>query len=322
MAAAWGQMFIVGLPGPELDATARYLIADLQVGGIILFKRNIIDLEQVAALIRQAQEVARQTSGAPLWVAIDQEGGPVQRLRQPFPETPAARTLGDTVGPEMVMEQARLVGAELRRLGINFNFAPVLDVARKPDCPLWERSYASDPEKVATYGVAAIQGYLQGRVVPVAKHFPGLGATTLDSHLDLPVREPEADLTPDLYPFRRAIDAGVPGIMAAHVKVSAWDELPASLSPVALTQVLRRQLGFQGLIFSDDLTMGAISRHWPLAEAAKLGVRAGLDLLLLCDRVAELETIIAALEKEPDLQPYLQAASARLSRMKQHWTAL
>lgn len=319
MASPWGQLLLVGLPGPEFDAWARHLIVELQVGGIILFRRNISSLEQVADLIRQGQEAALAAGGLPLLVAVDQEGGPVQRLRQPFPETPAARTLGQTATPAAVARQAREVAVSLRRLGINVNFAPVLDLAPSPACPLWERSYASDPETVAAYGRAAIQGYLQGGVLPVGKHFPGLGPTTLDSHLDLPrIPGEAASLAANLLPFQEAIAVGVPGLMVAHLVVEAWDDLPASLSPVAISQVLRHQLGFPGLVFSDDLEMGAIRKYWPLTEAAKLGVAAGLDQLLICEHVAEVEAVIAALTASPDLLPQLTQARNRLLQVKKN----
>lgn len=319
MAPRWGQLFLVGLPGPEFDGAARHLVVDLQVGGIILFRRNIQEADQLTALIRQAQEAARQAGNPPLWVAVDQEGGPVQRLRAPFPETPAARTLGATATPEEVAAQARRVGMALRQLGINVNLAPVLDVARTPACPLWERSYGSTPEQVTAFGLAALQGYRESGVLPVVKHFPGLGNTTVDSHVALPRKGLEQDLEPDLAPFRQAVAAGVPGIMVAHLQVAAWDELPASLSPVAVTRMLRRQLGFSGLVFSDDLDMGAIRSQWSLPEAARLGVLAGLDQLLVCERWPELDRVIAALKQQPDLLPYLQAAWERLMRAKKTW---
>ncbi len=183
---------MVGIPGQELDEITRCLIQDLQVGGLILFKRNIAHPQQVAALIRDCQKMALAASGYPLFVAIDQEGGPVQRLRQPFPEMPSARQFGLAGDPSAVAASARQVALELRSLGININLAPVLDVPRNPDCPLWERSYSTDPELVAQYALAAVRGYQEGGVLPVVKHFPGLGATDLDSHLDLPDRRARA----------------------------------------------------------------------------------------------------------------------------------
>ena len=322
MASPWGQLLMVGLPGPEMEETARWLIQELQVGGIILFRRNIIDLEQVAALVRSCQEAAVAASGYPLWVAVDQEGGPVQRLRHPFPEVPAARSLGAGAQPEAVAAAARQVGAALRALGITMNLAPVLDVPRSPDCPLWERGYSSNPQEVAALGLAAIRGYLAGGVLPVAKHFPGLGSTRLDSHLDLPTAAPgPEERQRDLLPFQQAIAAGVPGLMVAHLVVPEWDELPASLSAVAVTQMLRQRLGFTGLICTDDLEMGAIRRRWSMAQAATLAAAAGHDLLLICEQPHHVEEALTALAADPALQSVLPATRQRLLAQKRAWLA-
>jgi beta-N-acetylhexosaminidase len=313
----WGQLLMVGLPGPEPDEITRCLIQDLQVGGIILFKRNIVDLEQVAALIRHCQKLALAASGYPLFVAIDQEGGPVQRLRLPFPEMPSARRFGLSEDPAAVTASARGVAAELRALGITINLAPVLDVPRNQDCPLWERAYSTDPELVARYGLAAVQGYQTGGVLPVVKHFPGLGATCLDSHLDLPTAVQGPDQREiDLLPFRRAVAAGIPGVMCAHVLVPEWDALPASLSRMATTTILRQQMGFSGLTFTDDLEMGAITRQWPVPEAAALAVAAGHDVLLICEQFENIKNTLAALTQNSHLEPYLQAAWPRILQYK------
>jgi beta-N-acetylhexosaminidase len=317
MQTLWGQLLMVGLPGQEVDETTRYLIQELRVGGIILFKRNISHPRQVAALIRDCQELALTAGSYPLLVAVDQEGGPVQRLRQPFPEMPSARQFGAAGDLAAVTASARHVASELRALGVNLNLAPVLDVPRSPDCPLWERSYSTDPEQVARFGLAAVQGYLAGGVLPVVKHFPGLGATDLDSHLDLPTAVPgpaQRDL--DLLPFRRAVAAGVPGIMCAHVLVPEWDTLPASLSRVAVTRILRQELAFSGLIFTDDLEMGAILKQWPVAQAAALAVAAGHDILLICEHLDHITQTLAALTARTDLVAQGQAAWHRVLEQK------
>ncbi len=322
METRWGQLFMVGLPGPEMEATARWLIQDLQVGGIILFRRNIIAPEQVAALVRACQEAAVAASGLPLWVAVDQEGGPVQRLRRPFPEMPAARQFGAAGDPAAVRLAAREVGAALRALGITINLAPVLDVPRTQDCPLWERAYSSEPQQVAAFGLAAIEGYLAGGVLPVAKHFPGLGATRLDSHLDLPVAAGgEEERRRDLWPFQEAVAAGVPGVMVAHVVVPEWDERPASLSPTAVSQVLRQRLGFSGLAFTDDREMGAIRNHYPVAAAATLAAAAGHDVLLICEHAHHVEEALTALSRDPALREGLRRSRHRILVQKQlFWT--
>ncbi|MEJ2071535.1 MAG: glycoside hydrolase family 3 N-terminal domain-containing protein, partial [Syntrophobacterales bacterium] len=193
-----GPLFMVGLPGVKVDQEARELVRELRVGGIILFARNLETPEQVWELTRDLQQEARDSGDLPLLIAVDQEGGSVQRLKAPFTLIPAGRDLGQNSTAGQVEDWARTVGRELALVGINMNLAPVLDVARNPHNPLWERSFGSDPEKVAALGEAAIRGFGQAKVVSVAKHFPGLGDTSVDSHQVLPtVQDPDPERTTD-----------------------------------------------------------------------------------------------------------------------------
>ena len=280
----WGQLLMVGIPGPGVDAVARELVRDLKVGGVILFARNIETPEQVWELTRDLQQEARAATGRPLLLAVDQEGGKVQRLKAPFTLIPPARELGITRTPEEVELISRQVARELALVGINVNLAPVLDVPRSPACPQWHRAYSSDPERAARYALAAIRGYLSGGVIPVAKHFPGLGDTMADSHEVLPLAlSGDAQREADLLPFRAAVAAGVPMVMTAHLAVPEWEERPATLSPVALQVWLRRRLGFNGVIITDDLEMGGISTKLTAPQGAKAALAAGADLLLICN---------------------------------------
>ncbi|MDD5642591.1 MAG: beta-N-acetylhexosaminidase, partial [Syntrophales bacterium] len=280
----WGQLLMVGLPGPRVDALARELVRELQVGGIILFARNIETPEQVWELCRELQKEALAATGRPLLISVDQEGGPVQRLKEPFTIIPPARDLGITATPEEVEDLSRRVGRELALVGINMNLAPVLDVPRSPSCPLWHRAYSSDPERAARYGLAGIRGYLAGGAIPVAKHFPGLGDTMADSHEVLPrALSGDAKREADIFPFLKAAAAGVPAVMTAHLLVPEWDDRPATLSSVALEDWLRRHLKFPGVIITDDLEMGAIASQLPVARAAREALAAGADLLLICN---------------------------------------
>jgi len=313
----WGQLLMVGIPGTTVDAQARHLIGELQVGGIILFRRNLENPQQVASLTRELQELARVRTGRHLLIAIDQEGGPVQRLQPPFTQMPAAREWGQQDDPWAVELLTAKVGRELRLVGINMNLAPVLDVARGPESPQWERSYGSDPEKVARLGLAAIRGFLAGGVIPVAKHFPGLGYTTLDSHQDTPtVRGAGQERQRDLFPFRQAVAAGVPAIMTAHALVPEWDDRPATLSKKILTDQLRGNLGYQGLITTDDLEMGGICRHWSVAEAALQSLEAGADLLLICEQPEAIAQAHNALARSRSLRARLHESLERIQRLK------
>jgi beta-N-acetylhexosaminidase len=315
----WGQLLMVGIPGPRLEAVARELVRDLKVGGIILFARNIESPAQVWELTRDLQREALTATGRPLLISTDQEGGRVQRLKAPFTLIPPARDLGATSTPEEVGALARQVARELALVGLNVNLAPVLDVARTPACPLWERAYASDPETAARYAVAAMRGYLSGGIIPVAKHFPGLGDTLADSHAVLPLAQSgDAERLADLLPFRRAVAAGVPMIMTAHLLVPAWEAArPATLSPVALQDWLRRRLSFDGVIITDDLEMGAIASKLPAPQGAREALAAGADLLLICNNWQAAWDTAQLLATDAALAARGREAAFRLRRLRE-----
>ncbi len=315
--ASYGQLLMVGLPGPRLDSVAKDLVRDLHVGGIILFARNLEGPEQVWELTRDLQQEAMAAFDRPILIAVDQEGGLVQRLKAPFLLIPRALDLGLQATPQEVYKLSRKTAQELALVGINVNLAPVLDVARGPECPLYERSYGSDPEQVASLGEAAIQGYLAGGVLPVAKHFPGLGDTLRDSHMELPAaqgRDPARTI--DLLPFRQAIAAGVPLIMTAHTLVPEWDSRPATLSPVAIQTWLRKNLGFAGVVMTDDLEMGAIAGHTHPPQAARQALAAGADLLLICEDVQAAWETATLLAEDEMLVDRGREAAQRLANLK------
>ncbi|MFA5110006.1 MAG: beta-N-acetylhexosaminidase [Desulfobaccales bacterium] len=314
----WGQLLMVGIPGPRMDAVARELVRDLRVGGVILFARNIETPEQVWELTRDLQQEALAATGRPLLISVDQEGGRVQRLKAPFTIIPPARELGTTRTPEEVESLARQVARELALVGINVNLAPVVDVPRSPACPQWDRAYSSDPHRSAGFALAAIRGYLSGGVIPVAKHFPGLGDTLADSHQVLPrslSSDPKREA--DLLPFREAVAAGVPMVMTAHLLVPSWDDRPATLSEVALQHWLRRQLGFDGVIITDDLEMGGISASRSAPQGAREALAAGADLLLICNNWQAAWDAAALLASEAQLVARGREAAARLNRLRQ-----
>jgi len=314
----WGQLLMVGIPGPRVEAVARELVRDLRVGGVILFARNIESPEQVWELTRDLQREALAATGRPLLLAVDQEGGRVQRVKAPFTLIPAARDLGTTMIPEEVEYLARQVARELALVGLNVNLAPVLDVPRSPACPQWDRAYSSNPETAANYGVAAIRGYMAGGIIPVAKHFPGLGDTVVDSHEILPLAQsgdPHREV--DLLPFRQAVAAGVPMVMTAHLAVPEWEAGPATLSPVALQVWLRRRLGFDGVIITDDLEMGAIATKLPAPQGAKEALAAGADLLLICNNWQAAWETARFLAADASLAERGREAASRLNSLRE-----
>ncbi len=315
--AFWGRVLMVGIPGPRLDPVARELVRDLKVGGVILFARNIESPEQVWELSRDLQKEAVAATGRPLLIAVDQEGGRVQRLKEPFTIIPPARTLGTTKTPKDVALLARHVARELSLVGINVNLAPVLDVPRSPRCPLWDRAYGKDPAHVGRYALAAIKGYMSGGIIPVAKHFPGLGDTGVDSHAVLPLAQSgDAERTVDLLPFRQVVAAGVPMVMTAHLKVPEWEARPATLSAVALQDWLRGRLGFKGVIITDDLEMGAIATQLPTSHGAKDALAAGADLLLICNNWEAPWETARLLATEAALSERCREAAARLDFLR------
>lgn len=280
---AIGQLFILGFDGQKPSEALASVVREFSPGGLILFGRNLGSPEEIAALTNALQAA----SPTPLFVAIDQEGGKVARLRPPFTQWPAASVLGAVGSTELTYGMARAIARELIAVGINMNMAPVLDVLTNPANPVMAgRSYGSDPHVVAQHGIAFCEGLRSEGVLAVGKHFPGHGDTIVDSHLALPVVPHNLDRLSavELVPFATAIRAGIPALMTAHLLLPALDsELPATLSRPILTDLLREDLGFGNLVISDDLLMQGIADSTPPGEAGVRFLEAGGDLMLICD---------------------------------------
>jgi beta-N-acetylhexosaminidase len=283
-----GQMLLAGVLGTTVIDDARQMIENLHVGNIILMGRNIDSPDQVLALTQELQSLAIEENGIGRLIATDQEGGLVQRLNyvSGFTLMPAESFVGETESPDLIRRYGQMVGEELLAVGVNWNMAPVLDVNTNPDNPVigsLGRSYGATPELVETAGVAFIEGLHDAGVAATGKHFPGHGSTTEDSHHSLPyVTEDRATLEAiDLVPFQAAIDHGVDAIMPAHVVYDALDPsgLPATVSEPIQTGLLRGELGFDGVIVTDDLGMAGITELFDPGEAAVRAVLAGADML-------------------------------------------
>ena len=290
-------LFIVGLPGLTPDPEVLKLIDD-GVGGVILFKRNVESPAQLAGLVRSLKTHA----GRPLMASVDQEGGRVARLRgAPFTALPPMRTLGAGGELALVERAGRLLAHECRAIGFDIDFAPVVDVDTNPANPvIGDRSFHRDPHQVAKLGVALARGLEAGGVASCAKHFPGHGDTSKDSHLDLPslphdlrrLREVE------LVPFAAYARAGLASVMTAHVIFEALEaKLPATMSAKVLDGLLRKELGFEGVVVSDDLEMKAVSEHFTIERAVVEGMNAGVDLFLVCHDHRVQRRAISALAK-------------------------
>ncbi len=278
-----GQLFMMTCEGAEISESVRGLIQDCHVGGIILYSitGNLQTPEQIRLLTQGIQSLAR----IPVLIGIDEEGGAVRRLPPPATAFPSAMTLGATGSPELARRMGRGMATELRALGITVNFAPVVDVNSNPRNPIiGTRAFGSDPELVIRLGQSLLEGHREVGVIPTLKHFPGHGDTEIDSHLGLP--RVDRDLAQlqgiELRPFQQLIQQGAELVMTAHVVVPALGsgDRPATLAPQVLEGWLRQRLGFEGVIITDSLTMGALDRIWGGPEAAELALQAGADLLL------------------------------------------
>ncbi len=291
-----GQMFVVSFKGTKLDAATETWMRNLKIGGVLLLGGNVATKEQVSKLIIQLNEKVSHLSVAPLFIAVDQEGGKVSRFTFDGFEMHAQRDIGN--GNDAYAVAFRR-GKELKALGVNVNFSPVLDTASSSLDFMYDRAFVGNEKDVATYGVRMIEGYRDSGIASVAKHFPGHGGTQTNSHIELPVAVRDEELwRKHLYPFRAAIGAHVPMIMMAHIKVSNIDEnYPASLSKKIVTDILRNGLSYDGVIVSDDLGMGAISKKYSVAESAVRAVVAGTDILIVVRGSETYEKMIIALEK-------------------------
>ncbi len=293
-----GRHLMVGFRGTTLEEELKLLIKEFHIGGVVIFKRNVENPEQLKTLLTEAQRYARESLGRPLRVAIDQEGGPVQRLVPPFLQLPSARELA-ALGPEAVHEWAARAASDLRQMGIHINLAPVLDVVPEgASLFMAERSLGHKPSVVAGLGEIWIRALQMHGISATGKHYPGLGRAELDPHHHAPVIRWENDeaMAEDLLPFRQAILAGVLGIMTSHAFYPALDgDWPATLSPAINCDWLRKRLGFKGLLFSDDMDMAAISGRYSFEEMARQGLRGTIDFFLLCQEGRNIEPLYRAL---------------------------
>lgn len=319
---AAAELLTVGFQGRELNDTLRRHL-DRGVSGVVLFSRNLGSREEVTELIREIKLYA----GRPVFIAVDQEGGVVQRLRDGFTRIPPMRAVGQLCDPVLTFRLGDLVGRELRAVGVDVNFAPVLDVDTNAENPvIGNRAFSRQAPVVAQLGVAFARGLEAAGVASCGKHFPGHGDTSHDSHYDLPRLEHDMERlrAVELAPFRAWAEAGLASMMTAHVVFAALDrEHPATLSPKVLRDLLRGEIGYGGLVFSDDLEMKAIADHYGPGEAALLGLRAGVDNFLCCHTEAVAETFIEAVaraaEENGTDEQKVEVARRQVARFREGW---
>jgi beta-N-acetylhexosaminidase len=320
-----GQLLIAGFSGDQIPVELKALAREWGLGGVILFARNIVEPEQVAEL---AFDAARLVPDLPLWVSVDQEGGRVARLKAPFTEWPPMATLGRSGDPALAERFARALAAELRAVGITLDYAPVLDIHTNPKNPvIGDRALAEKAEDVARLGAAIVRGLQSEGIAACGKHFPGHGDTSTDSHLELPLVEhpPDRIRRVEMVPFKAAIAERVATIMTAHVLIPSLDERhPATLSSHVVKELLRDELGFEGVILSDDLEMKAIANTYSVPSAAVLAISAGCDGVLICSgdhnvQAATLEALIHAVENEQLAGTRVDDALRRQRRAKERF---
>lgn len=293
-----GQMLLVGIDGTELDTQAKRMIAEDKVGGIILYKDNISNLKGMVSLINDLKK-SNAENPVPLFMSVDQEGGKVSRMPDEYAAIPSNGSVGAANNSSAAGTMGKLLARELLSAGFNMDFAPVLDINSNPDNPvIGDRSFGNTADLVSRLGIAEMKGIASEGVVPVVKHFPGHGDTSVDSHLELPVvNKTAAELAKlEWQPFEAAIQENADAVMVAHILFPELDaDKPASLSRAIIGDLLREEMGFQGVVITDDLTMGAITGHYTLAAAAVDTVQAGSDILLVAHEYGNEQAVRKAL---------------------------
>jgi len=327
-----GQLLLAGFEGKEPSAEIRELIRNRSLAGVILFAKNCDDPYQVLELTNALQEIAlRSGHPRPLLVAIDQEQGRVARIREGVTLFPSMGEIAALDDPSLTRRVAAAVSRELLALGVNWNLAPVADVLASSSCPVGDRSFGDDPDRVGQMTAAFVRGAEGEGMISCLKHFPGHGGTDADSHFTAPrIEKSRRELeTADLPPFRKGIDAGAPAVMTTHITFPAVDpSLPATFSPRVIGGLLRRDLGFPGVVVSDDLEMAGSAEKFSLREGGVLALRAGVDLLLVSgmllperDVPGLLDTVASAVgSKEVDPRQ-VELSLARLAGLKERYLA-
>ncbi len=294
-----GQMVMVGVDGYTNDAHSTEMIQNYHVGGFILFKDNIKNTQQALDLINSLKDT-NSSSNVPLFFSVDEEGGRVSRMPDEFAKLPSNKVIGTRDNPDFSFEIGRVIGREIKSLGFNMDFAPVLDVNSNPKNPvIGDRSFGNNAQLVSRLGIKTMQGLQSENVIPVVKHFPGHGDTSTDSHIGLPVVNNDMERLKklELIPFENAIKNNVDVIMVAHILLPKIDpQNPASFSKIIITDLLRNEMNYNGLVITDDLTMGAVTKNYKIEEAAVKSVNAGSNIILICHEYEKQVSVIKALK--------------------------
>lgn len=278
-----GQLFIVGFEGEEINDEIVDLVKNQKVGGLIYFSRNIVDSNQIINLNNAIKDIEKDI---PLFISVDEEGGLVSRVPEEFVKLPSSGYIGQFNDENISYNVGKIIAKELNSLGFNMDFAPVLDIDSNPNnTVIGERAFGNNSEIVSRLGIKTMEGIKDGKIIPVVKHFPGHGDTDVDSHYGLPIVKKTLEELENLefIPFKNAIDNGADVVMISSIILESIDnEYPATMSKKVTTDILRDRLGFDGVIATDDMTMGAIVDNYNLADAVIMSINAGSDLVLVC----------------------------------------
>lgn len=321
-----GQMFFVGISGESVDEMTKHFISDRKIGGIIFFKDNLKSSDQIISLINELKQL-NANNKYPLFLGIDQEGGNANRLPNEVAPLPSNDSIGYMNNVNYAYEIGTILGKQLDAFGFNVNFAPVLDVNSNPNNPIiGPRSFSSEPNIVSKLGIQVMKGIQFENIISVIKHFPGHGDTNVDSHLQLPVvnKTLEELATLELIPFKEAINEGADMVMVAHILLSNIDNTaPASLSKTIITDLLRGELGFNGVVITDDMTMQAITNHYSIQEATVLSIQAGSDIILIAHDeekiLLAMDELISAVQSGEISEQRINESVVRILRLKEKY---
>ncbi|MGL4570762.1 MAG: beta-N-acetylhexosaminidase [Clostridium sp.] len=294
-----GQLVISGFYGTSTDSSIIKLIKEDKISGVILFGRNVSDSSTLQSLNKNLKEV-NKSNKLPLFISVDEEGGLVSRMPKELKKLPSNKYIGDLNSESISYKVGEIIGEELSYFGFNMDFAPVLDINSNPNNPvIGDRAFSSNKDVVSNLGTSTMLGLTSKNIISVVKHFPGHGDTSVDSHVKLPLVNNDINRLKsfEFIPFKNAIDKGCDAVMVSHIMLPKIDyKYPATMSSKIVTDILRNDLNFKGLVVSDDMTMGAIVENYSLEDASVQSINAGVDLLLICHNYENTKAVLLALK--------------------------
>ncbi|MEC1785562.1 beta-N-acetylhexosaminidase [Schinkia azotoformans] len=320
-----GQLILAGITGTTMDTNTRNLITQYNVGGFIFYKNNLVNPWQAVQLVNQIKAV--NATNLPLLLSVDEEGGRITRLPGGLVNLPSNQQIGVVNNQKFSYKVGAILGEELKSFGLNMDFAPVLDINSNPNNPvIGDRSFGDNAKLVSRLGIQTMKGIQSQNIIATIKHFPGHGDTSVDSHLELPiVNKSLKELKElELIPFERAIKKGADVVMVAHILLPQLDpQNPASMSKTVMSDILRNQLDFEGVIITDDMTMRAITDHFDIGRAAVESVKSGSDIILVGHHyknvVETISSLKSAVQKGEISEQRINESVARIIALKRKY---